>query len=185
MLALRDNVTGLAGRELFEEFLLVHVALARRRRMPFGLVHADVEQLDHVNRLLGHEAGDELLRLVGMRMRLALRASDMLARADSDEFAALLPDTGDHGSIVVAEKVRRACAGWYMARSLQYPLRVTIGSSVFPADGDTAEALLRRAEAATYHLKVADRQVFGPSTASPRRSGRCTGAEYVLRPRSP
>ena len=115
-------------------------------------------------------------------MRSALRASDMLARADSDEFAALLPDADDHGAIYVAEKVRRACAGWYMARQMQCALRVTIGTSVFPADGDTPEALVCRAEAAAYRMKVADRQIFGASTASlPRRPERCTGAEYVLK----
>ncbi|HEX2828940.1 MAG TPA: GGDEF domain-containing protein [Burkholderiales bacterium] len=178
MLDFRDSVTGLGGRELLEEFLLFHVALARRRRTPLGLIYADVEQLDRVNRLLGRDAGDALLRLVVVRMRAALRASDPLVRAGPDEFAALLPDAGDFGAIVVTEKVRRACAGWYIAQGAQQPLRVTVGSSVFPADGDSADALLRRAEAATYRMKVADRQIFGPL-------GRCTGAEYVLGPRSP
>ena len=178
MLKLRDSVTGLGGRELFEEFLLVQIALARRQRVPFGLIHADVEQLDRVNQLLGSDAGDELLRLVAARMRAALRASDPLARIGPDEFAAILPDAGDHASIVVAEKARRACSGWYVSHGVQYPVRVTVGSSVFPAEGDSVDALMRRAEAATYRMKVADRQIFG-------LLGRCTGAEYVLEPRSP
>jgi diguanylate cyclase (GGDEF)-like protein len=130
-----------------------------------------------VNRLLGREAGDELLRLAADRMRSALRASDPLARVGPDAFAAILPDAGDLGAIVAAEKVRRACGGWYMAHGAQHPLRVTVGSSVFPADADTAAALVRRAEAATYRMKVADRQIFG-------LLGRCTGSEYVLTPRS-
>jgi diguanylate cyclase (GGDEF)-like protein len=178
VLALRDSVTGLGGFDLFEEFLLVQIALARRRRTAFGLIYADVEQLDRVNRLLGWEAGDELLRLFAARMRVALRASDPLARVGPDELAAILPDAGDHASIAVAEKVRRECTGWYVAQGAQHPFRVTVGSSVYPVDGNTVEALLRRAEAATYRMKVADRQIFG-------LLGRCTGREYVLRPRSP
>ena len=176
MLALRDSVTGLGSRELFEEFLLVQIALARRQRARFGLIYADVEQLDRVNALLGRDGGDALLRLVTARVRAALRASDPLARVGADELAAILPEVGDYGAILVAEKVRRACVGWYEAKGAQHALRVTVGSSVYPDEGDTTAALMRRAEAAMYRIKVGDRQIFG-------LPGRCSGDEYVLRPR--
>jgi diguanylate cyclase (GGDEF)-like protein len=176
VLALRDHVTGLGSRELFEEFLLVQIALARRQRVRFGLIYADVEQLDRVNALLGRDAGVALLRLDTARVRAALRASDPLARVGPDELAAILPEAGDHGAILVAEKVRRACVGWYEAQGTRHPLRVSEGSSVYPDEGDTSAALMRRAETAMYRIKVADRQIFG-------LSGRCSGDEYVLRPR--
>jgi diguanylate cyclase (GGDEF)-like protein len=179
VLALRDPVTGLAGRSLFEEILLVQIATVRRERRQCGVLYADIEQLSRVNALLGDAAGDTLLRLVGERVRGALRASDTVGRLAGDELGAIVPAVFDDAVIVVAEKVRRVCTGWYFAHGEQHSLRVSVGSSVCPDDGRSVHDLIRRAEAAMHRIKVADRQIFG-------RYGRCVGAEYVLdRARSP
>jgi diguanylate cyclase (GGDEF)-like protein len=174
VLAFRDGVTGLPSRDLLEELLLAQIACARRDGGTFGLLYADVEQFGHANALLGRDGADMLLRLVGERIRVTLRASDVVARIARDEFAAIVRDAGDTAAILVAEKVRRACVGWYAAGGREHPVGVSVGSSVYPADGDTVGALFSRAEAAMSLIRAADRRISGLTT-------RRAGAEYVLR----
>lgn len=173
MLAFRDGVTRLPDRDLLEEMLLAQIECARRDRMRFGVLYADVEDFRRVNLVLSRAAGDDLLRLIGARMRGALRSSDVVARVARDEFAAIVRGTGDGAAILVAEKVRRACGGWYKARGREYPVRVSVGSSVYPHDGETADALIGRAENAMYLIKAADRRMAGLLTPH-------AGSEYVL-----
>lgn len=173
MLAFRDGVTRLPSRDLLEEMLLAQIECSRRDRTRFGVLYADVEQFGRVNLALGRAAGDELLRLIGERMRAAVRASDVVARIARDEFAAVVRGAGDAAAILVAEKVRRACGGWYEARGREHPVRVSVGSSVYPHDGETPDALLRRAESAMYLIKAADRRVAG-------LLARRVGSEYLL-----
>ena len=173
MLAFRDGVTGLPTRDLVEEMLLAEIACARRERAHFALLYADVESFSRVNLLAGRGGGDALLRLAGERMRTALRACDVVGRIARDEFAVIVRAAGDTAAILVAEKLRRACRGWYRAGSREHPVRVSVGSSVFPFDGDTVEALFGRAEASMHLIRAADRRV-------PGLAGRPAGSEYVL-----
>ena len=173
MLAFRDGVTGLAGRDLIEEMLLREIACARRDRARFGLLYADVDDFKQVNPLLGRAGGDALLRLAGERMRAAMRACDVVARIARDEFAAIARGAGDAATILVSEKLRRACAGWYVAAGREHAVRVSFGWSVYPYDGETVDALFRRAEASMQLMRAADRRVSGLRT-------RRVGSEYVL-----
>jgi diguanylate cyclase (GGDEF)-like protein len=173
VLAFRDGVTCLPSRDLLEEMLLGRIECARRDRTHFGVLYADVDRFHRVNLTLGRAGGDDLLRLSGARMCAALRASDVVARVARDEFAAVVRETGDTAAILVAEKLRRACAGWYRAEGTEHPVRVSVGSSVYPCDGETADALMRRAETAMYSIKAADRRIAG-------LPARRVGSEYVL-----
>jgi diguanylate cyclase (GGDEF)-like protein len=169
----RDAVTGLPSRALLEELLLAEIPAARRQRLGFALLYVDIEHFNCVNLVLDRAAGDELLRRIAQRMRGALRASDTLARVGSDEFAVLLPEVAADSAILLGEKLRRVCSGWYAADEKQYIVRVSVGSSVFPGEGETPDDLLRRAEAAMYRFKAADREIFG-LLASP------VGSEYLI-----
>ena len=101
-----------------------------------------------------------------------MRECDVVARIARDEFAAVVRGTGDAAAIMVAEKLRRACSGWYVAGAREHPVRVSFGSSVYPFDGESVEALFRRAEASMQFMRDAD-----------QRAGlhaRRAGSEYVL-----
>jgi diguanylate cyclase (GGDEF)-like protein len=172
-LALYDGVTGLAGRGAFEERLEFALAHARRDRTGLAVLYTDVEHFGLVNALLEPAAGDALLREMGARMRHALRASDTVARVGGDEFAILLPDVGTHeAAVLVAEKVRRACSGWYESRGQREGVSISAGASVCPIDGEDAHALVRQAERAMYRAKAANREAFDLQS-------RAIGAPYL------
>ena len=173
-LVFRDALTGSPNLNLLEELLAVEIARARREVYPFTVLYIDVEHLDAVNAVLGREGGDELLRLILERLRACLRESDTLARVGGDELAILLPRVGDDAAIVVAEKLRRACSGWYEADGKQLAVRVSVGSSVYPMEAENPGELLRRARAAMYRMKAADREIHGLLS-------RIVGERYALR----
>ncbi|MDB5903477.1 MAG: hypothetical protein JWM26_2355 [Betaproteobacteria bacterium] len=170
---LRDRVTGLPNRGLLDEALLTHIAAARRERNVLAVLYTDVEQFNCVNLVLDRDAGDALLRMIAERMRQSLRQSDTVARVGGDEFAVIMPRVADPTTVVMAEKLRRACSGWYEAQGKQHSVHVSVGSSVYPADGETVEELLRAAEASMYRIKAAGRQIYG--LLAP-----CVGVRYPI-----
>ncbi|HBA73278.1 MAG TPA: hypothetical protein DCZ63_14135 [Geobacter sp.] len=88
-----DNLTGLYNRAFFEEEL---ERFAHGRMFPVSIVMADVNGLKSVNDTLGHDAGDNLIRLAARIILTAFRAEDIVARIGGDEFAVLLPETDEN-----------------------------------------------------------------------------------------
>lgn len=116
------------------------------------LVHLD--DFRQVNDALGHDAGDTVLREVAERVSGCVRKADTLARAGADELALVVCDLKDGGDCrVVAEKVLQALQPEFRVAGRRLRLAVSIGISLFPADGADGEALLRNADAATFRAK--------------------------------
>ena len=116
------------------------------------LVHLD--DFRQVNDTLGHGAGDAVLREVAQRLTACVRKADTLARAGADEFALVVCDLKDGTDCrVVAEKLLQALAPEFRVAGRRLKLAVSIGISLFPADGGDGEALLRNADAAMYRAK--------------------------------
>jgi len=109
-LARTDPLTGLHNRRHVEEHLAAAVSAARRHHQPLSVLFIDIDNFKGINDKLGYEAGDEVLRAVGDRVRIALRTEDLVGRWGGEEFVAVLATTDLAGAVAVAERVRAAIA---------------------------------------------------------------------------
>ncbi|HJS76765.1 MAG TPA: GGDEF domain-containing protein [Burkholderiales bacterium] len=166
-LAYHDQLTGLPNRRLLDDRLRQAIRLAERRDRMVAALLVHLDDFRQVNDALGHDAGDALLREVAERLSGCVRKADTLARASADEFALVVCDLKDGGDCrVVAEKVLQALQPEFRVAGRRLRLGVSIGISLFPADGADGEALLRNADAATFRAKQLGRnqiRFFAPA----------------------
>jgi diguanylate cyclase (GGDEF)-like protein len=154
-LAYHDALTGLGNRTLLKDRLSQAIAYAKRYDRWVTVAFIDLDNFKVVNDSLGHEAGDDLLKLLAARMVRAVRASDTVARLGGDEFVIVLLDQPKSAEIIsaIVEKIRAATAE--SAYIDGHPLVITssVGIVTFPGDGADAETLLNNADAAMYRAK--------------------------------
>jgi len=156
--AFYDKLTGLPNRNLFNNRLGLALATARRTRSGFAVLSADIDRFKLVNDSLGREAGDELLRQVGARLRACLRETDMVARLGADEFVAILDRILEPElATSVADKLLAKCCGEYELEGNRLRVTLSVGLSLYPRDGQEAEILLKRADLAMYRAKATGR----------------------------
>lgn len=139
--AVRDPLTGLANRRLLQQLLPTEMHLTVRNDRPLSVVAIDLDGLKAVNDTAGHAAGDQLLVRAARAFRSALRAGDSLARVGGDEFTLLLPDTDLGTARAVVQRLRDATP------------HIAFSAGVATWDGESAEELLERADAALYAAK--------------------------------
>ena len=162
----RDPLTGLATRPALEHQLEAAFARARRRGVAVALIHIDLEAFRLVNRSLGYDAANELLRCVAERLIRVARTSDVVARHSADEFLVLLPDldVGDPETAegtgrlavaaeTVAQRVHAALARPFTIHGTELFVRARAGISIFPLDANEPRLLLQHADASHYQAK--------------------------------
>src|SRR4029450_13658181 len=134
-------------RLLLHDRLSQAIELGRRHRRQLALLFVDVDRFKHVNDLLGHEAGDQLLRSVAAQLTMCVRSSDTISRHGGDEFVVVLSEM-EHArdAIVTGKKISGAVAGAASVADHEVHVTASIGISVYPTDGDSAETLLKHAE---------------------------------------
>lgn len=152
--ALHDGLTGLANRQLFLDRLDRALASARRHHRTLVVITLDLDGFKPINDELGHEAGDEVLAVLGRRLAGALREEDTLARLGGDEFGVLLPELDEPAvAAEVADKVRGVISEPIDLGSDRVAVTPSVGIAVFPHDGRTREELMRHADVALYRAK--------------------------------
>lgn len=154
--ALRDPLTGLANRSLFNDRLEHAVELHRRELFGvLAVVTLDLDDFKLVNDGLGHAAGDALLVDVAGRIVAAVRSGDTVARLGGDEFAILI-EKGREAPEVVAQRVVDAFDEPFVVDGHLLPIRPSVGLSVAPARSDLqAGVLLKQSDLAMYAAKRA------------------------------
>jgi diguanylate cyclase (GGDEF)-like protein len=116
LLAITDELTGLANYRRFRDFLEYEWRRARRTKRPVSLIICDLDNFKLFNDTYGHQAGDECLKKVALEMlRCCQRSSDLACRYGGDEFAVVLPETDAAGAYIVAERIREAVAGLHLS----------------------------------------------------------------------
>src|ERR1700745_2993208 len=152
--ALHDPLTDLANRSLFFDRLRQALHAARRDASQVALVMLDLDGFKAINDSLGHATGDAVLREVGSRLRLGLRATDSAARLGGDEFAWILPRVSSRRSVEAMVRKRLAVAQEPVNLDGQtIEVGLSAGIAMYPDDGQDADTLMRRADRAMYMVK--------------------------------
>lgn len=166
-IALRDPITGLANRALFNDRLTHAMQLRVRNAAPVAVLLVDIDDFKLVNDSLGHPVGDLLLGAVGERIQENVRAWDTVARLGGDEFAVLVEDSTETVH-AVAQKVVHAFGEPFVVDGHQLYVRLSMGLASAPATGDSdiaADELFNRADLAMYSAKrdrTAEVRTFTP-----------------------
>jgi len=165
--ALSDPLTGLPNRDA----LLAEIAQAleqpRLDSAP-SVLHVDLDRFKVVNDLLGHQAGDHLLRQAGVRLSHALEGLGKVARFGADEFLLLVYAGGKSQAIEVAERITRAFARPFAYEREEFVITSSLGLASYPDDGTTVQQLLQSADVALHEAKRRGRntwQAFDPALA--------------------
>ncbi|MEP7191734.1 MAG: EAL domain-containing protein [Actinomycetota bacterium] len=151
--ALHDSLTGLPNREMFRR--TAEEAVQRGQRGEQGaLVLIDLDHFKEVNDTFGHHAGDELLRVVGRRLRGSLRTDDLVARLGGDEFAMVLPRGGGReDTLALLNRIRDKVGEDVMLDGVPLRVEASFGVCFYPESAETVEDLLKHADAAMYSGK--------------------------------
>lgn len=178
-LAYYDSLTGMPNRQHFQELLDAAMTDARQADAKLALMFLDLDGFKRINDTLGHDIGDKLLQSVADRLRVNLRATDVvvrpfvmgkgpnIARLGGDEFTVLIQDVDNVG--VISEIAQRVCIALkdpFLCADNEVSITASIGVAIFPEDGDDASTLLKHADRAMYHAKEQGRnnwQFFRPN----------------------
>lgn len=151
--ALRDPLTGLANRVLFNDRLTHALQLHLRDNQSVAVLSLDLDNFKLVNDDLGHPAGDALLIQVAQRIVGCVRTGDTVARLGGDEFAVLM-EGGTHQSRLIANRVVQAFDERFTVDGHELLIRPSVGLAFVPANADiSTDALLKRADTAMYSAK--------------------------------
>jgi diguanylate cyclase (GGDEF)-like protein len=160
-LASYDTLTGLANRNLFMSELHRSIASAERSNKAFALLFIDLDRFKAVNDTLGHDAGDELLKVMAGRLTALLRDADIVARLGGDEFVVLVDGQVEPGALSkVASRILTVLCEPFVLRERSVQVSASVGIAVYPADGADEASLLKNADAAMYLAKAKGKNNF-------------------------
>jgi diguanylate cyclase (GGDEF)-like protein len=153
-MAMHDPLTDLPNRRLFEQRLIATMEEARLNRTTVACLVIDVDNFKTINDTLGHEAGDQLLRALAVRLSWHMSPRDILARTGGDEFTALLAGvTDEHHLRFIAGAMMSAGSVPIMIDGKPVDLRISIGIALSPDHADDIDSLRRAADEAMYIAK--------------------------------
>ncbi|MEM9412290.1 MAG: EAL domain-containing protein, partial [Planctomycetota bacterium] len=151
---LRDPMTKLANRTMFNERLEESLRRTRRSRSKTVLSLIDIDFFKQINDSLGHPVGDRLLVEVSNRLQATLRDTDTVARLGGDEFAIIQSDIREDQEFrAVLRRVENSLNEPYEIEGRKLDCTFSIGITVSPDDGDRSEDLLKKADLALYRAK--------------------------------
>lgn len=160
-LAHHDALTKLPNRLLLNDRLEQAIARSKWRSRHIAVLFLDMDRFKVINDSLGHLAGDLLLQAMATRLLSCVREGDTVARLGGDEFAIVLNDVATREDVIIrAQKVLEAMREPFILNGRELFSSTSIGISMCPQDGDSSQALLRRADVAMYKAKAAGKNNF-------------------------
>lgn len=159
-----DSLTTLINRSHTEQILRDELSQSASTGTPLSVLLIDLDDFKRINDTHGHEAGDQVLREVALRLRCTLRLADSAGRWGGEEFLAVLPGTDTFGAALAAEKLMHELRATPMG-SHGLSVTASVGVACYPGDAREADSLLLAADQALYHAKESGKNqlaVFDP-----------------------
>ena len=153
--AVTDSLTGLCNHMEFQKHLAEELERSHRYGGEFSLLMLDLDHFKMVNDSYGHQVGDSILKEMAHNLRSQLRSVDKVFRYGGEEFAVILPETGQGGAKVIAEELRRriAACSYNVGAGQALKITVSIGAASFPRDAEQREDLIGAADQALFSAK--------------------------------
>jgi diguanylate cyclase (GGDEF) domain len=153
-MAYYDHLTALPNRLLFKDRLTQALLQAGRTGRRLGVVFLDLDSFKSVNDTLGHERGDELLRIIAERLKNCVRRSDTVSRFGGDEFLLLINNLVSEGDIAkVADNIMAQFSRPFELKGQEFYITASAGIAMYPVDGADADKLIKNADIAMYSAK--------------------------------
>ena len=153
-LALHDALTGLPNRRLLVDRMTHLASLSERTGIGFQVFFIDVNGFKPINDTYGHAAGDQVLRVIGDRLRAETRESDTIARLGGDEFVVVVPGLLNHpSSHGLADRLRQVADKPVRVKDHDIPLRVSVGWASYPNEATSIHEILELADQRMYRDK--------------------------------
>lgn len=160
-LAHQDPLTGLPNRALLQDRVYQALTRTERHHRKLAMMLIDLDRFKIINDTLGHDIGDQLLKKVSTCLTANVREGDTVARLGGDEFAVLLNDLADEDDVApIANKIVSEIAKPVEIANHNLFVTSSIGISLYPANGDTPQDLLKKADVAMYRAKAAGKNTF-------------------------
>lgn len=159
-IALRDALTGLPNRVLFEQGLDNGLSQAKRHGWGLAVLFIDIDEFKSINDSHGHDLGDQVLLMVAERLKSFVREEDIVSRWGGDEFVCLCLEVKQASDVIrLAEKMRDRIAEACEFDGTAFSIRASFGIAIYPDDGETVDTLFKNADTAMYRAKGTTRRV--------------------------
>lgn len=154
-LASHDALTGLANHKHLHEVLDARVQESERMDQTVGVLMIDVDHFRAFNEEEGHDAGDDVLRLVANVLKECLRPYDLAARYGGEEFTVVMPGSNAKGALAVAERMRSEIEAmhYFTRNGVRRRITASFGVAVYPENAEDGASLLKAADVALYEAK--------------------------------
>ncbi len=163
-LATTDGLTDLYNHRYFQEKLKEHMKKADKNGTRFSLVLIDIDFFKKFNDTYGHQAGDEVLRQVGQRLKRSIKPADLVARYGGEEMVLILADADTENASIIANRICKIMSDnrFKLAEGLEVDVTISLGVATYPIHGKTSTELIEFADKGLYNAKENGRNQLGP-----------------------
>jgi diguanylate cyclase (GGDEF)-like protein/PAS domain S-box-containing protein len=160
-MAYHDPLTKMANRRLFKSHLKEAIELAKETNSKVAVFYLDLDNFKMINDTIGHEAGDQLLTIIGNRLKDGMLTNEFISRQGGDEFAIIAKDIKDKNQIArIGNRLNAIIAQPFRLGQIEYSLTASIGVSVYPTHSSQPDGLIQRADQAMYNAKQTGKGLF-------------------------